>query len=130
VAAFHIDNDVPVAVAHELLARGHSAFTARDLGLMSAPDPVHVQHAARNNRINEATMTTANDLDPVTAEVYDFLRRQPGEAFAMETLAGQLGYAADEIKPSLAHLVGTGVVEERGDGRESAYIVSTAAPEL
>jgi hypothetical protein len=51
VAAFHIDNDVPVAVAHELLARGHSAFTARDLGLMSAPDPVHLQHAARNNRI-------------------------------------------------------------------------------
>ena len=75
-------------------------------------------------------MANANDLDPVTAEVYDFLRRQPGEAFAMETIAGQLGYAADEIKPSLAHLVGTGVVEERGDGSESAYIVSTAAPEL
>lgn len=51
MAAFHIDNDVPVAVAYALSALGHTAYTARDLGLMSAPDPVHVQHAALNNRI-------------------------------------------------------------------------------
>jgi len=51
VADFHIDNDVPVAIAQALMARGHTAYTARDLGLMSAPDPVHLQDAAANRRI-------------------------------------------------------------------------------
>ncbi len=51
MADFHIDNDVPVELAQALIARGHTAWTARDLYLTGASDPEHLQHAAFNNRI-------------------------------------------------------------------------------
>ncbi len=51
MADFHIDEDVPVALAQELVALGHTALTARDLYLIGALDPVHLRQAALNNRI-------------------------------------------------------------------------------
>lgn len=75
-------------------------------------------------------MTHGHELDPVTADVYDLFRRQPGDTFDIEAIARQLGYDADAIEPSLAHLLGTGLIVKRGDGSETAYVLSTAAPEL
>ncbi len=51
MADFHIDEDVPVALAQEPIALGHTALTARDLYLTGALDAVHMQQAAFNKRI-------------------------------------------------------------------------------
>jgi predicted nuclease of predicted toxin-antitoxin system len=51
VAGFHIDNDIPVGLAEALRSYGHSAVTARDLGLAAAEDPAHLLTAAQHGRI-------------------------------------------------------------------------------
>jgi DNA-binding MarR family transcriptional regulator len=75
-------------------------------------------------------MTEAEDLDPVTLEVYDFFRRQPGETFAVSAIAADTGYDADEVEAGLAQLVEGGYVEERGTGDATMYKLSDGAPEL
>ena len=42
---------MPAALARELNARGHAAYTARDLGLAAAADPVQLRSAAQDGRI-------------------------------------------------------------------------------
>jgi hypothetical protein len=51
VAAFYLDNDVAQAVAALLHARGHSAVTARQLGLHQAADAVQLLTAAEHGWI-------------------------------------------------------------------------------
>ncbi len=51
MADFHIDNDIPPALAQELMSLGHTAVTARDLGLSAAGDEVHLFTAAQSSRI-------------------------------------------------------------------------------
>ena len=69
------------------------------------------------------------DLDPVALEVYDFFRRQPGEAFAVDAIATEIGYDADEVRAGLFELLERDLVIEKGITNPT-YILSDAAPEL
>lgn len=48
MAAFYLDNDVDVGLADLLRSLGHTATTARDLGLRAAADADQLLLAARN----------------------------------------------------------------------------------
>jgi predicted transcriptional regulator len=69
------------------------------------------------------------DLDPVEQDVFDLMRRQPGDVFSLDDLSGQLGTAAPEVKTALRRLLDLGFVE-RASGDAEAFILSPAAPEL
>jgi hypothetical protein len=51
VADFHIDQNTPPSLAPELRRLGHTALTARDLGMRQARDAEHLLHAAQHGRI-------------------------------------------------------------------------------
>lgn len=51
MAAFYLDHNVAVQVAHMLRAAGHDIVTARDLGLDHASDDEHLLTAAQQVRI-------------------------------------------------------------------------------
>ena len=74
--------------------------------------------------------TPAFDRDPIALEIYDLMRRQPGDIFSPESLATQLDYAVPEIVKPLALLEQLGLVERAGAGDAPAYILSPSAPEL
>ena len=71
------------------------------------------------------------DLDSTTQEVFDLMRRQPGDVFSCEDLANQLGYTTAEIEAGLATLSRLGFVDKAGTttGTET-FILSPSAPEL
>lgn len=48
---FYLDENVPVAVARQLKARGIDVVTARDLGLLGEADVNHLQNATRQGRV-------------------------------------------------------------------------------
>jgi len=59
VAAFYADNDVSVHVATELIALGHTAATARSLGLTRADDATQLLTAAQQHWL----LITCNGTD-------------------------------------------------------------------
>jgi DNA-binding MarR family transcriptional regulator len=69
------------------------------------------------------------DLDPVTQEVFDLLRRQPGDVFSPDAIAEQVGYGGPDIAPALRQLLDLGFVEH-APGDQERYILSPSAPEL
>jgi DNA-binding IclR family transcriptional regulator len=71
------------------------------------------------------------DLDPTTQDIFDLMRRQPGDVFSREDLAGQLDSTPAEIEAGLATLARLGFVDKAGTttGAE-AFILSPSAPEL
>ena len=71
------------------------------------------------------------DLDPTTQDIFDLMRRQPGDVFSSEDLASQLGYTTAEIEPGLATLARLGLVDKANTstGAET-FILSPSAPEL
>ena len=71
------------------------------------------------------------DLDPTTLDIFDLMRRQPGDVFSCEDLASQLGYTTTEIETGLATLGRLGFVDkaETTSGSET-FILSPSAPEL
>lgn len=48
---FYLDENVPVVIADQLRLRGIDAITARDLGLLSVPDAVHLTRATEMGRV-------------------------------------------------------------------------------
>ena len=77
-------------------------------------------------------MSEASDLqfDPTMQDVFDFLRRYPGEAFSAEAIAQQLGNADEDVQAALSALQARGLVDERSSAGEPTYIVSPSAPNL
>ncbi len=78
-------------------------------------------------------MSEASDLqlDPTMQDVFDFLRRHPGEAFSGEAIAQQNGDAAEDVQAALNALQARGLVDERSSATgETTYIVSPSAPNL
>ncbi len=69
------------------------------------------------------------ELDPAAQDVFDLLRRQPGDVFTPDQLAGLLDYAAGEIDVALRHLLDLGFVEH-APGASESFILSGSAPEL
>ena len=69
------------------------------------------------------------ELDPAAKDVFDLLRRQPGDVFTPDQLAGQLEYPSGEISKALRRLLELGFVERASSASES-FIVSGSAPEL
>jgi DNA-binding IclR family transcriptional regulator len=67
------------------------------------------------------------DLDADTRDVFDLLRRQPGDAFTVGALAEQLDFAPEEIRASLQTLERLGLVNRAGVDR---FIISPSAPNL
>lgn len=51
MAEFQTDNNIPDRLVRELIGFGHRVVTARQNGLIEAPDAVQLLHAARNGRI-------------------------------------------------------------------------------
>ena len=49
MASVYLDNDVGIALAHVLIARGHHAYTARDEGQSAARDPAQLLYAAERD---------------------------------------------------------------------------------
>jgi hypothetical protein len=72
---------------------------------------------------------SASDFDPVALEVFDFFRRQPGEAFAVDAIASEIGYDADEVRAGLFELLERDLIIEQGIANPT-YRLSDAAPEL
>ena len=71
------------------------------------------------------------DLDSTTQEVFDLMRRQPGDVFSCEDLANQLGYTTTEIEAGLATLSRLGFVDKAGTPADvDRFILSPSAPEL
>ncbi len=71
------------------------------------------------------------DLDATTLDIYDLLRRQPGDAFSVAALAEQLGESIEPINAGIATLERLGLVNRLEDaGAEPAFIISPSAPEL
>lgn len=70
------------------------------------------------------------NLDPVALDIFDLLRRQPGDTFSPDALADQLGYARTEIETGLAQLEQFGFVNRSQQDGSDSYIVSPGAPEL
>ena len=78
-------------------------------------------------------MSEASDLqfDPTMQDVFDFLRRHPGEAFSGEAVAQQLGDADENVQAALNALQARGLVDEGSSVTgETTYIVSASAPNL
>ena len=78
-------------------------------------------------------MSEASDLqfDPTMQDVFDFLRRYPGEAFSGEAVAQQIGDADDDVHAALSALQARGLVDERSSATgATTYIVSPSAPNL
>ena len=48
---FYLDENIPVEVAKQLRTRDIDAVTVRDLGLLGAPDGVHLARAAAEERV-------------------------------------------------------------------------------
>ena len=48
---FHLDENVPHAIAHGLRLRGIDVTTSTDVGLVSATDPEQLQFALSENRV-------------------------------------------------------------------------------
>lgn len=64
---FYLDENVPIAVAEQLLRRGIDAVTVRDMGLLGQSD---VDHLAVANRIGRVLCThDSNYLDMARAGV-------------------------------------------------------------
>ncbi len=78
-------------------------------------------------------MSEASDLqfDPTMQDVFDFLRRHPGEAFSGGAVAQQLGDANEDVQAALRALQARGLADERSSATgETTYIVSPSAPNL
>ncbi len=78
-------------------------------------------------------MSKASDLqlDPNMQDVFDFLRRHPGEAFSSEAIAQQIGDADEDVQAALSALQARGLVDEGSPATgETTYIVSPSAPNL
>jgi hypothetical protein len=78
-------------------------------------------------------MSEASDLqlDPTMQDVFDFLRRYPGEAFSGKAIAQQIGDADEDVQAAISALQARGLVDERSSATgEPTYIVSPSAPNL
>jgi len=78
-------------------------------------------------------MSEASDLqfDPTMQDVFDFLRRHPGEAFSGKAIAQQIGDADEDVQAAISALQARGLVDERSSATgEPTYIVSPSAPNL
>ena len=78
-------------------------------------------------------MSDTSDLqfDPTMQDVFDFLRRHPGEAFSGAAVAGQIGDAHEDVQAALSALRARGLIDERQPATgETTYIVSPSAPNL
>ncbi len=71
-----------------------------------------------------------DDLDMVAQDVFDLMRRQPGDVFSPQALASALGYRRPEIEAALAQLLRIGFIEPAPAAGTDDYILSPAAPEL
>jgi DNA-binding MarR family transcriptional regulator len=64
-------------------------------------------------------------------DVFDFLRRQPGDSFTSADIARQIGGAEVDVETALKELESRGLVDKRRQAAASAeYIVSPRAPNL
>lgn len=70
------------------------------------------------------------ELDPIADEIFDLMRRQPGDIFSVDDIAVQLSYSASEITPALSRLEQRGLAELVAGRDPAAYILSPSAPEL
>ena len=69
------------------------------------------------------------ELDVAAQDIFDLMRRQPGDVFTPDQLAGQLEYQPGEIDVGLRQLLDLGFVE-RAPGAPGSFILSGSAPEL
>ena len=70
------------------------------------------------------------DLDPVALDIFDLMRRQPGDTFSPDALASQLGYARSEIDAALTQLEQLGFASRAQAQGADVYGLSPGAPEL
>ena len=71
------------------------------------------------------------DLEPTAQEIFDLMRRQPGDFFSPEALAEELDYPRAEIETGLAQLEQLELVERAsGESENPGYILSPSAPEI
>ncbi len=78
-------------------------------------------------------MSAADDLhlDATMQDIFDFLRRQPGDSFTSVDIARQVGSADDDVETALNELESRGLVDKRQQAAGVAeYIVSPRAPNL
>ena len=70
-------------------------------------------------------------LDATMQDIFDFLRRQPGDRFTSADIARQVGSADVDVETALNELESRGLVDKRQQVAGSAeYIVSPRAPNL
>ena len=69
------------------------------------------------------------DLDPVAQDIFDLMRRQPGDVFSPDALADELAYPPAEIAAALGQLLGLGFIEH-SPAEAATFILSSSAPEL
>jgi DNA-binding IclR family transcriptional regulator len=71
------------------------------------------------------------DLQPIAQEIFDLMRRQPGDIFSPEALAAELDYPPAEIGAGLEQLQQLGLVDQVSGAAESiTYILNPSAPEI
>ena len=70
------------------------------------------------------------DLDAVAQDIFDLMRRQPGDAFSPDALADQLAYPRPEIETGLAQLEQLGFINRARPAGSDVYALSPGAPEL
>lgn len=70
------------------------------------------------------------DLDAAALDIFDLMRRQPGDVFSREGLASELGYSAEEVDAGVKQLIQFGFVNQTQAGGATAYALSPSAPEL
>ncbi len=78
-------------------------------------------------------MSAADDLhlDATAQDVFDYLRRQPGDSFTSAVIAREIASSDGDVEAALKDLESRGLVEKRQQAASSAeYIVSPRAPNL
>ena len=70
------------------------------------------------------------NLDTVALDIFDLMRRQPGDTFSPDALAEQLGFPRRDIETGLAQLGQLGFINRSQPDSSDSYILSPGAPEL
>ena len=72
----------------------------------------------------------AFELDPTARDIYDVMRRQPGDQFTAQDIAALVGEDATIVSRLLSQLAQQGLITRSSEGADARYVLNDAAPEL